>query len=79
MSSKKLETHEVEISWGNIEDQIASLLYATKKIKDKMEIVAIKFSPPVDLLAREKKLTLQVTTKRGAEVRKFNGQKETGI
>lgn len=65
MISKKLKAVPVEISWGNIQDQIAALLYATGKIPESNEITAIKFNLPDDLLAREKIIKMEVITKGG--------------
>lgn len=70
MNSKKLE---VEISWGNIQDQIAAFLYAMKKIPIGMEVVSLKLDYPKgnEPPSRDKVLKLEITTRKGVEIQKF--------
>lgn len=65
------KTQKIEVSWGNIEDKIAELLYWLKVIPENQEIIGIKFELPKDLLAREKLITLEVKTREGVQILSF--------
>jgi len=42
MSSRKFETKELTMSWGNIEDALTTFLYAFKAIPENMTVLSVK-------------------------------------
>ena len=71
MSSKRLETVPLEISWSNIQDQIAALLYAMRKIPEGTEILSIKLNYPGGFVSQDKIIPVEVVIRKGVQVLRF--------
>jgi len=73
-SKKKLETTQCKLSWSNIENQIASFLYATKAIKHDHEILSISLGYAGGYVSHDKIIPVEVITTKGVHTIKFNGK-----
>lgn len=71
-------THEIEfpLSLTNIQDQIASFLYATGRVHDNEEVDCIEFGNVVKDIDGNQCCMLKVTIRK-EELRKENGGKKT--
>jgi hypothetical protein len=67
MTSNKLKTVELQISWNNIQDFIASNLYslAKGKINSDDEIVKIKLNYAGGYVPEDKIIPVEVITRKG--------------
>lgn len=70
-NSNKQKVYETELSWSNIQDQIAALLYATKLISDKEEILSIKLEYAGGHVGQDKVIPVKIITRRGVQVKYF--------
>ena len=66
MSSKRLSTVSMEVSWSNIQDSIASMLYALGKgkIDPDQEIMSIKLDYAGGYVAQDKVIPVEVILKK---------------
>jgi hypothetical protein len=69
--SNSLSTVVTELSWSNIQDQIAALLYATKKIPEKTEILSIILDYAGGAVANDKVIPVKIITRKGVQVTYF--------
>ena len=67
MSSKNLRTVDLELSWGNIQDQIASLIHsmAKGKLKDNEEVVSLKLNYSGGYVPQDKIIPVEVIVRKG--------------
>jgi len=73
MSSKKLETVNLQISWSNIEAWIAAGIQSVAKgtIPEDAEIKSIKLDYPGGYVAQDKVISVEVILRKGVEVLRF--------
>ena len=63
MNSGKLRTVSKEVSWGNLQDQLAALFYSLKVIPEGTEIVKIKLDYSGGYVAHDKIIPVEIITK----------------
>lgn len=73
MSSENLRTVCLDISWSNIQDQIASLIYAMAKGKltEKDEIVSVNLKYAGGFVAHDKIIPVELVVKKGVQIKHF--------
>jgi hypothetical protein len=67
MSSKALKTVDLKMSWNNIQDAIASVIYpiAKGKISSDDEIISIKLDYKGGFVSQDKIIPVEVITRKG--------------
>lgn len=70
-NSKKFNSIELQMSWSNIQDQIAALLYATKKVANSDEILSISLEYGGGTVGFDKIIPIKVLTRKGVQTHYF--------
>ena len=73
MSSENLRTINLDISWANIQDQIASLIYsmAKGKISEKEDIISVKLDYAGGFVPQDKIIPVEIIVKKGVQTIHF--------